>query len=223
MDLYTATKLQQLRKEHGFSQEDLADKLGVSRQAVSKWERAEASPDTDNLICLAKLYNMSLDELLEIDVKQTTQTPTTQQTDVLQQSASANVQSSEFDVVIAGDDLADEEEVEPHSRWAKIVCSAIPLVCIFAYLIMCAIFQSGHPCWIVFFMIPVLESVVICIEQKKFCAFAYPVFCTAVYLFVGFLYNWWHPGWIIFVSIPIYYTIFSMVDKAILNKRATNK
>ena len=51
----------------GLSQEALAEKLGVSRQAVSKWERSESSPDTDNLIALAKLYGVSLDELLYVD------------------------------------------------------------------------------------------------------------------------------------------------------------
>ena len=60
-------KLSKLRKNNNMSQEQLADKLGVSRQAVSKWERAEASPDTDNLICLAKIYGISLDELLADD------------------------------------------------------------------------------------------------------------------------------------------------------------
>lgn len=64
MNLEIANRLVELRKQHGYSQEDLADKLGVSRQAVSKWERVEASPDTDNLIALAKLYGVSLDELL---------------------------------------------------------------------------------------------------------------------------------------------------------------
>ncbi len=69
MDIYTANKLQQLRKKNNLSQEELANCLNISRQAVSKWERAESSPDTDNLIALAKLYRVSLDELLEINVK----------------------------------------------------------------------------------------------------------------------------------------------------------
>ena len=67
MNIEIANRLVQLRKQKGYSQEELADKLGISRQAVSKWERAEASPDTDNLICLAKLYGVSLDDLLNSD------------------------------------------------------------------------------------------------------------------------------------------------------------
>ncbi len=64
MDIKTANRLYELRKQHGYSQDELAELLDVSRQAVSKWERSESSPDTDNLIALAKLYNVSLDELL---------------------------------------------------------------------------------------------------------------------------------------------------------------
>ncbi len=67
MTIEIAERLIKLRKKNGLSQEELADKLGLSRQAVSKWERAEASPDTDNLICLAKIYGISLDELLNTD------------------------------------------------------------------------------------------------------------------------------------------------------------
>ena len=67
MNIEIANRLVGLRKKAGLSQEELADKLGLSRQAVSKWERAEASPDTDNLICLAKLYGVSLDDLLNTD------------------------------------------------------------------------------------------------------------------------------------------------------------
>ena len=64
MNLEIANRLVALRRERGLSQEDLAARLGVSRQAISKWERAESSPDTDNLIALARLYGISLDELL---------------------------------------------------------------------------------------------------------------------------------------------------------------
>ena len=64
MNIETANRLLQYRKENNLSQEELAEKIGVSRQAVSKWERAEASPDTDNLIRLAEIYGVSLDEML---------------------------------------------------------------------------------------------------------------------------------------------------------------
>lgn len=65
MNIETANRLYQFRKKHNLSQEELAGKIGVSRQAVSKWERAEASPDTDNLILLAEIYGVTLDELLK--------------------------------------------------------------------------------------------------------------------------------------------------------------
>lgn len=67
MERNTAERLAALRREHGYSQEELAEKLGVSRQAVSKWERAESSPDTDNLVALARLYGTSLDSLAGIE------------------------------------------------------------------------------------------------------------------------------------------------------------
>lgn len=65
MNIETANRLLQYRKKFNLSQEDLAAKIGVSRQAISKWERAEASPDTDNLILLAEIYGVTLDELLK--------------------------------------------------------------------------------------------------------------------------------------------------------------
>ena len=67
MNIEIANRLRQMRNKNNLSQEELAAKMGVSRQAVSKWERAEASPDTENLILLAKLYGVSIDELLNTD------------------------------------------------------------------------------------------------------------------------------------------------------------
>ena len=57
-------KLVQLRKQHGFSQETLADILGVSRQAVSKWETAVTQPEMSNILRLCEIFKVSPNELL---------------------------------------------------------------------------------------------------------------------------------------------------------------
>lgn len=57
-------KIQKLRKEAGLSQEELAYQLGVSRQAVSKWERDNGYPETEKIVRMSKLFHVSLDYLL---------------------------------------------------------------------------------------------------------------------------------------------------------------
>ncbi len=57
----------QSRKKAGLSQETVAEKLGVSRQTISKWETDETVPDIYQAKKLAKLYNLSLDDLIEFD------------------------------------------------------------------------------------------------------------------------------------------------------------
>ena len=59
-----ADKIIELRKKAGWSQEELAEKLMVTRQAVSKWENGTSDPSTSNLIALAKLFDLSAEELL---------------------------------------------------------------------------------------------------------------------------------------------------------------
>lgn len=58
-------KLSKLRKENNYTQEQLADVLGVSRQAISKWESNITYPETDKLIYMSELFNCSLDYLLK--------------------------------------------------------------------------------------------------------------------------------------------------------------
>ena len=57
-------KITGLRKKRGLSQEELAITLGVSRQAVSKWETEEAKPDTDKIVALAEYFEVTTDWLL---------------------------------------------------------------------------------------------------------------------------------------------------------------
>lgn len=58
-------KLQKLRKERGWSQEELASRIAVSRQAVSKWELGTAVPDTDNTVQLSELFGVTTDYLIK--------------------------------------------------------------------------------------------------------------------------------------------------------------
>ena len=57
--------IRRTREEKGISQEKLAEYVGVSRQAVSKWENGTSDPSTSNLIALAKLFGVSVEELLK--------------------------------------------------------------------------------------------------------------------------------------------------------------
>ncbi len=57
-------KLYELRKQKGFSQEELANRLNVSRQTVSKWEVGDSTPDMEKLIAISDLFGISLDELV---------------------------------------------------------------------------------------------------------------------------------------------------------------
>lgn len=63
-----ADKIIEQRKKNGWSQEELADKLGVSRQSVSKWESAGSVPDLQRIIQLAELFGVSTDYLLKDDM-----------------------------------------------------------------------------------------------------------------------------------------------------------
>lgn len=56
--------LKLFRKKNGFTQEQVAEKLGVSRQAVAKWERGETLPDIENVVALADIYEVTVDSLV---------------------------------------------------------------------------------------------------------------------------------------------------------------
>ncbi len=65
-----ADKIIENRKKNGWSQEDLADKLGVSRQSVSKWESAQAVPDMKKIVMMSEVFGVSTDYLLREDIEE---------------------------------------------------------------------------------------------------------------------------------------------------------
>lgn len=60
-----ADRIQYLRKQKGYSQEELADKIGVSRQAVSKWESEQSTPDLDKIIAMSEIFEVTTDYILK--------------------------------------------------------------------------------------------------------------------------------------------------------------
>ncbi len=192
MDVSIGNRLYQYRRKSGLSQEELAAKLGVSRQAVSKWERAEAAPDTDNLINLSKIYGVTLDELINTDP-----------------ADSAARSSDSSDDEINTDDNSEKKNVVKNEITKKLMVSRLPitLITVFIYLVLGFFFDLWHPGWIVFIMIPVLMSFISAIQNKNALRFFYPVLVCAVYLVLGCVWGLWHPWWILFLTVPIYYGI----------------
>lgn len=64
MNMDISERLQELRKKEGYSQEQVAEMLGLSRQAISKWESGQGKPEIDNIIKLTEIYHVSADYIL---------------------------------------------------------------------------------------------------------------------------------------------------------------
>lgn len=197
MTIETANRLYELRKEKGLSQEELAEKLGVSRQAVSKWERSEASPDTDNLIALAKIYGLSLDELVygKKDDQQSTEAESEAKNDTDKVDIGPNgifVESADGDKVqinLRGikitdgkhhihinDDDDDDDDFDDEEK--EIIVKS-----------------NG--------------------KARLWLSIPYPIVCVVAYLLFGCLdiCGGFGQSWIIFVTIPMYYTLIEAIFK----------
>lgn len=221
MNIEIANRLVELRKKENISQEELASRLGLSRQAVSKWERAEASPDTDNLILLARIYNISLDELLKTDGE----IPLPKSENDKKESVhiswkGIHVEDSDSSVHIGlnGIYIHDKDDSildcrHENSKTTDAVAGIFSLISLLIYLYIGSVYSAWHPTWIIFLFIPVIASLVTAIIERNPNNFAYPVLIVAAYLILGFYYGLWHPGWIVFLTIPVYYMIIGFFKK----------
>ena len=227
MTIKLANRLAELRKAHGYSQEELAEKLGVSRQAVSKWECAEASPDTDNLIELAKIYNTSLDELLEIrkveDNKETIKVEKSNDSKTLK--IEIHDHDDDDDDIDEHEDEEDRCQHEHHSRKPRlaeiVIDTTSGTLVLVAYLLLGVFYDLWGKAWVLFFLFPVISSVLDAIYSRDANKFIYPVFIAGLYLFlcVWVPGDLWHPLWVLFLTIPLYYSIVAGIKKAISYKK----
>lgn len=208
MDIKTADRLQELRKSHGYSQEALSEKLGVSRQAVSKWERGESSPDTDNLIALANIYGITLDDILngEKEIRRVQDMP-------LEPPKPGMRISSEGTKTEQHDDKSEVKKEKKKSLYPSLgkTLFKFPFALIAAalYVVLNLITHNWHPSWIMFMLIPIyyhFAGACFTKSQKGF-LFAQPVpeIIILLYLILGFISGLWGAGAILFIIIPLYY------------------
>ena len=91
----------------------------------------------------------------------------------------------------------------------------LPIVITIAYILIGFVFDSGWAIgWILFLLIPIIETLVNAIKNKNPSNFAYPVFVTAIFLFTGMMWGLWHPMWVLFVTIPAYYAVCDAIKKS---------
>jgi transcriptional regulator with XRE-family HTH domain len=215
MNIEIANRLVELRKKNGLSQEQLADKLGLSRQAISKWERAEASPDTDNLICLAKLYGVSLDELLQSDqpLEEIAAQEKEQTEEASPKDSKAEEDKKEETLTPEEIKYAEERMHLKKIRTAENFCDPIFWVLTaLAYCTAAAITGLWHPLWLIFFIPVCLSPIFDCLKKKTWAWGGYPILVTGIYLMLGFLYGLWHPYWFLFITIPVFYSFAELLN-----------
>ena len=222
MTIELANRLAELRKKKGLSQEELADMLHVSRQAVSKWERGEASPDTDNLIELAKIYGISLDELVGLSSSSSTKEKENEQegihivddegNEVHVKDGSVYLKDEDGTVVKVDKDMAKNKVDTVEVIFSCIVTALVVL----AYLLLGFFMNLWDKAWVLFFLIIIIPSIYTAIKKRNPNKFSFTILVVMTYLTICcWIYNFsmWHPLWVMFFAIPIYHLIMKLIKK----------
>lgn len=197
MNIKLADRLVALRKENKLSQEALAEKLGLSRQAISKWERAEASPDTDNLIALAKLYGISLDELLGNEKLETkNKKPEKDKKSLTDKQVKGKNHLAKAPLLLLGAvAVYVVGGIIIGGKWWAVMWILFPLVLAFALSSASMLYENKRVMSIILKTVAVALSV------------------ASVYVFLGMLFSLWNVAWVVFLVIPAYLYIALVKNK----------
>lgn len=226
MNIEIAQRLYELRRKHGFSQESLAAELGLSRQAISKWERSESAPDMGNLIALADLYNMTIDELIRPASKDGEGDSFSDDDGSAETSYDAEI----VEVAECGEDV-EAEDTTPDEAAAEAAPAietgseaetgpgtetgpaSAPLALEGATTgpgpdtsIDPAIKQAvahGH----IYTKPPVAAA-----PKCKLRSFPYPLFVTVLFLILALVFGMWEYVWL-FLTIPFYYWVARIIER----------
>ncbi len=136
-----AEKIMQLRKKNGWSQEELAEQLNVSRQSVSKWESAQSIPDLNKILAMSELFGVSTDYLLKDNVEEMPTEPIMEEKPI---SSDARFVSMEE----ANRFLDAKEITAPRVALATALCIISPVPLIFLGAVSSKLLISSNDTWL---------------------------------------------------------------------------
>lgn len=215
MSIKQGDYLKQLRTQNNLSQEKLAEKLGVSRQSISKWEQGYAVPDTDNMFKLSKLYGMSVDAILNCgETAEQSLVDAVSEKEVADKSVALGINNDPE----TKDNTGDTKQHKKKKRsW---IFAAYPVIAIFVMAALgCINSELWKTSWIFLLTIPLFYTGIFAYEKKNLLIFCYPVVVLIIFLLGGFYFSLWHPLWILFLTIPIYYIGAAFAYKNKKNKK----
>lgn len=199
-----------LRKEMNLSQEALAEQIGVSRQAISKWERGEANPDIQNLSALAESFGLTVDEFIH---EETDLSPKRSKLIGLELKTKAE---KLIIIAVAIFILSAFGFISlPFSEKANILVFGIAIT---AGVLLCVkagfMFERFYMMNKDYLGRDEEERTVSSTTKRRRDALdtIVALTCTVVYLFISFVYGLWHPGWLIFLLIPIAHALFDIFE-----------
>ena len=194
-----ANNLILLRKNNNFTQDDIAEKVYVSRQAVSKWERGESIPDIETLEALSELYSVTIDDLIKNDLSLTENVTVT-----------ANTNQSFNDLKR----LRKRQNAKAMTLWNTLLIGCYALLC---GLIQTIFKDFSEHIWIIWFTLPIVPPIIFAIRftheiGKKFLMFFInvPFIAVIIYLIIAYMGNS-DGAWIVFLIIPIYYFVAILI------------
>lgn len=233
-------RLARLRKEKGLTQEEIAEKIGISPQAVSKWENDVSSPDISIIISLSEILDVSTDELLgrketiNPEVVEENEKPRHKDIHVSDgkdeihiTSEGIKINSADGEVNLNINGLEKQKSQNKFLTLLQAMEGSMFLLALVAYIIM-GIFWTDRSMgwamgWLVFFIPIIIVSLIDAILTRKIHHFAYPILVTFTYLLLGFLgnylgFNGWGVYWFLFITIPAFYAIVSPIDHYLSKK-----
>ena len=189
-------KLYELRKSKNLSQEELADKLNVTRQTISKWETGQSTPDFDKIIPLCEIYGISADELLKGEIIENKET----NEKINPKKRALGISIGVFTYLIAIGFI----------MIAIPVLSINPVVAAAIFLLICGIGTVIIVMSCVMYKSHVKKEKVLTENEKKsrqICDII-AIIVLIVYLLISFLTMAWHITWIIWI-------IYALIEKIV--------